>query len=159
LPLGLDTPSRPFETEGVILRCEGPRPAFDRMRRTPMQGRERYAPLRPEARPVEYSKLDKSQQKAFDRLVGMLAATMEELRTLEASKRTTAAQALQATPAWLDYRLKSRLAFLYGDRGTGKSTVLLSSSMPAWVQSHPIARLRDSRNCGARESSFSIPST
>ncbi|MGH9891707.1 MAG: hypothetical protein ACREA0_06940, partial [bacterium] len=91
-----------------------------------MRENKRYAPLRPEARPVEYSKLDKSQREAFDGLVGMLAATLEELRTLDALKRTTAAQGFRATPAWLDYRLSSRMAFLHGDRGTGKSSVLLS---------------------------------
>lgn len=92
----------------------------------PEKENKRYAPLRPEARPVGYSKLDDSQKKGFKKLVGMLAATMEELRTLEASKRNAAVQGRRVAPPWLDDRLSSRMAFLQGDRGTGKSTVLLS---------------------------------
>jgi hypothetical protein len=118
--------ARAWETEGLYFDV-GLRQALVSMRRSAVQENKRYVPLRPEARPVEYSKLDESQQKAFDRLVGMLAASMEELRTWDGLKRTTlAAQRLQAPPAWLDDRVKSRIAFLSGDRGTGKTTVLLS---------------------------------
>ena len=91
-----------------------------------MAENKRYVPLRPEARPVNYSKLDKYQREAFDRLVEMLAGSLPEIETADAHKRTTARQGLRAPPAWLDYDLASRMAFLYGDRGTGKSTVLMS---------------------------------
>lgn len=91
-----------------------------------MAENKRYVPLRPEARPVGYSKLDASQQYAFDRLVKMLAGTLSEIETADQRKRTTAGQGLRAPPAWLDDRLSSRMAFVHGDRGIGKTTVLLS---------------------------------
>ncbi|MGH8563801.1 MAG: hypothetical protein ACREXW_06790 [Gammaproteobacteria bacterium] len=115
-----------------------------------MQENKRYAPLRPEARPVEYSKLAESQQEAFRKLVGMLAATMDELRTLEARKRNAAGQGLRATPTWLDDELRSRMAFLEGDGGTGKTTVLLClvrACMGAEQRDTPVAGLEDLR-CG-----------
>lgn len=93
-----------------------------------MQEKEknRYGPLRPEARPVDYSKLDNSQREAFDRLVEMLAGALPGIETTDQRKRTTVGHGLRAPPAWLDHDLASRMAFLYGDRGTGKSTVLMS---------------------------------
>lgn len=68
-----------------------------------MAENKRYAPLRPEARPVGYSKLDASQQYAFDRLVKMLAGALSEIETGDQRKRTTAGQGLRAPPAWLDH--------------------------------------------------------
>ena len=91
-----------------------------------MQEKNRYVPLRPEARPVNYSKLDASQRHAFRRVVGMLAGALQEIGTANERKRTTAGQGLRSSPAWLDHDRASRMAFVYGDRGTGKSTVLMS---------------------------------
>lgn len=49
----------------------------------PEKENKRYAPLRPEARPVDYSKLDASQQYAFNQLVKMLAGALPEIETAD----------------------------------------------------------------------------
>jgi len=77
--------------------------------------------LRPEARPRGWEEFDQAQQEAFRKVIGLLKAAADELErpqrySLERSK----------LPIRLDPNRQNRVIFLYGDRGTGKTTVLLS---------------------------------
>ncbi len=77
--------------------------------------------LRPEALPLNWADLDDSQQRAVGRLILMLAdalgASAHPQQELTAGARWV---------PWLDEDRKSRVAFLMGARGSGKTSVLLA---------------------------------
>ena len=77
--------------------------------------------LRPEARPVEYTKLDTSQQNAFGQIVDLLA---EAIRLLP--KGQPRRQPAIGPADWLSADRSARAVFLSGARGTEKTTVLAS---------------------------------
>ena len=82
--------------------------------------------LRPEARPLPYGQLDKQQQEAVDRVVGLLTASAQDAKALaDAARQTRSAQETQAGP-YLDSTRCSRNILLGGERGTGKTTLMLS---------------------------------
>lgn len=76
--------------------------------------------LRPEARPVGFDKLDSEQQRAYERI---LESIIEALPPAESSGAQTPRGRQQDR---LQEDRSSRLVFLSGARGTGKTTVLLS---------------------------------
>jgi hypothetical protein len=76
--------------------------------------------LRTEALPLAYAALDNAQRQAMTTIVGLLHSAVQQLRP-----------GREATPASmghfpLDIDRSSRIAMLSGERGTGKTTVLLS---------------------------------
>jgi hypothetical protein len=80
---------------------------------------ERPVYLRPEAIPLPWPDLDPVQRHALAKLIAMLKEALDDL----------AGPPIPARPEWmpwLDYSRKVRLALLTGERGTGKTTVLLS---------------------------------
>jgi hypothetical protein len=82
--------------------------------------------LRPEARPLPYARLDQQQQAAVDRVVGLLTAAAQDAKDLaDASRETRSAQEPPAGP-YLDATRRSRNILLGGERGTGKTTLMLS---------------------------------
>jgi len=82
--------------------------------------------LRPEARPLPYERLDTQQQAALDRTVGLLtAATYDAKDWSNTAHRDRLAQDHPVRP-YLDSARRSRNILLGGERGTGKTTLLLS---------------------------------
>ena len=82
--------------------------------------------LRPEARPLPYARLDKQQQAAVDRVVGLLTAAAQDAKVLaDAARETRSAQEPPPGP-YLDATRCSRNILLGGERGTGKTTLMLS---------------------------------
>lgn len=77
--------------------------------------------LRPEALPLPWRRLTKTQQAAFADLVGWLAAAVAELPEHPTDRREDA-RFVGVRPAIR----KSRVALLDGQRGTGKTSLLLS---------------------------------
>ena len=73
--------------------------------------------LRPEARPANWDELDDSQRDAIARVLRFLRSAIEDLRDLHPPRSRI---------PWVDRDRVSRLAFLSGRRGTGKTTVLVS---------------------------------
>ena len=71
--------------------------------------------LRPEANPLDYRQLNSSQSEAFRRIIYMIDEAVRDLGS-------------QQTPLGelVEFGRASRSAFLTGDRGLGKSSVLLS---------------------------------
>jgi hypothetical protein len=92
--------------------------------------------LRPEARPLDLSRLNQSQSNAF---LKILQAMDEARRDLDRAHRGESSPKRPAPPNLLQqsdpYR-SSRLIFLSGERGTGKSTVLISM-LQAFLNSQP----------------------
>ena len=87
--------------------------------------------LRPEARPLPYTELDEQQQVALERVVGLLTAagtTAAQITPSPALDRV--ARATRTTPAqtgpYLEPNRCSRNILLSGERGTGKTTLMLS---------------------------------
>ncbi len=78
--------------------------------------------LRPEGRPLDWSRLFTSQQEAFAQLLAFLVAATNHLDG--APKRDEGDSGTSGI--WLDMHRESRVAFLSGARGSGKTTVLLS---------------------------------
>lgn len=72
--------------------------------------------LRPEASPLAYQRLYDSQREAFNQCLDMLSRGLKAARTTE----------IDTSTPWLDRNRDSRLIFLSGARGSGKTTVLLS---------------------------------
>ena len=81
--------------------------------------------LRQEARPISWDDLDVVQQRAVTFILQLLAGAVEEL--VEPNGETSWSGSRRATQFALDTTRSNRLAFLSGDRGTGKTTVLLSA--------------------------------
>jgi len=81
--------------------------------------------LRPEARPLPFAELDKHQQAALVRVVGLLATAS---RAAQASAPDRETRPVQATPIgpYLEPARCSRNILLSGERGTGKTTLMLS---------------------------------
>jgi hypothetical protein len=77
------------------------------------------ATLRPEAQPVAYKGLDPRQQKAFARVVELFDAAVADVDS------TGDAPAKRIGP-FLDQHRSSRTVLVSGERGTGKTTLLLS---------------------------------
>jgi hypothetical protein len=78
--------------------------------------------LRPEAIPLTWSELDKSQRRAFRQLLAILNEARADLDKQPLVKKDQK----QAWTPWIDESRKVRVALLSGERGTGKTTVLLS---------------------------------
>jgi hypothetical protein len=77
--------------------------------------------LRPEARPADWRSLDEAQQKAFRQVVEMVT---EAIQMLPDSKPRRDVR--HESTHWLSEDRTSRIAFLDGKRGTGKTTVMAS---------------------------------
>jgi hypothetical protein len=79
--------------------------------------------LRPEARALEWIDLDNAQQDAVKKVVALMVEAIDRLQPGERKKRTPA-------PAGdlflIDEDRSSRMVLLSGERGTGKTSVLLS---------------------------------
>ena len=75
--------------------------------------------LRPEARSVPWRQLDGEQRRAVKRMISLLNESVSDLTN--AGERGAS-----KTEFVLDGDRTSRIAFLSGERGTGKTTVLLS---------------------------------
>jgi hypothetical protein len=93
-----------------------------------------FAYLRPEAVPLSYKDLDVSQRRAFNRLVLMLEEATIGRRSnaalaqdeLNEARVTTASAAHTTGRPRVETDRRSRVAFVSGARGTGKTTMLLS---------------------------------
>jgi hypothetical protein len=81
--------------------------------------------LRPEARPLPYAQLDKQQQAALDRVVGLLTTAAGAAQPPSSDRETRPAQAPPTGP-YLESARCSRNILLSGERGTGKTTLMLS---------------------------------
>ncbi len=93
---------------------------------TPETGTAPAETLRPEARPLPYAHLDKQQQEAVDRVVGLLTAAAQDAKVLaDANREARSAEKVTAGP-YLDASRCSRNLLLGGDRGTGKTTLMMS---------------------------------
>ena len=94
--------------------------------------------LRPEARPLPYPELDRQQQAALDRVVGLLTAAAQDAKALAAADRET--RSVPASPAgpYLDSNRCSRNILVSGERGTGKTTLMLSLAGVLSTGSDPI---------------------
>lgn len=75
--------------------------------------------LRPEARSVPWSQLDVAQRGALERMVALLDAALNDLSAQKGRREPELGLVLDSDRA-------SRNVFLSGERGTGKTTVLLS---------------------------------
>lgn len=74
--------------------------------------------LRAEARPTDWPSLYANQHAAVKRLLDMLTESAESLPEIQANVPVRA--------NWVNEDRKSRIAFLFGSRGSGKTTVFLS---------------------------------
>ena len=81
--------------------------------------------LRPEARPIPYAQLDKQQQAALDRVVGLLTTAARAAQPPSSDREARPAQATLTGP-YLESARCSRNILLSGERGTGKTTLMLS---------------------------------
>lgn len=79
--------------------------------------------IRPEARPLDWAELDQAQQNATRRVLALLQEAVADLAP-ERQRYGVNDQRDSAFP--LDHDRSSRIALLSGERGTGKTTVLLS---------------------------------
>jgi hypothetical protein len=79
--------------------------------------------LRSEARPTDWETLDSGQQRAFGRITEMI---MEAIVFLRKWDEIASEQEPLGLSEWTTEERSSRIAFLSGPRGTGKSTVLAS---------------------------------
>ncbi|MFP5289116.1 MAG: hypothetical protein ACLGI9_25495, partial [Thermoanaerobaculia bacterium] len=75
--------------------------------------------LRPEARPLEWKSLDPEQKNAFREMVDWLHTAVRDLQ------RRNTREGLDRE-SWLDTDRASRILMLSGERGSGKTTALLS---------------------------------
>ena len=84
--------------------------------------------LRPEARPLPYAELDGQQQAALTRVVGLLKTATDAVQPPARDRQAPSAPAIQATPAgpYLESTRCSRNILIGGERGTGKTTLMLS---------------------------------
>ena len=77
--------------------------------------------LRPEARPADWYSLDDAQQNAFRRVVEMVTEAIQMLPDSNPRRDVR-----HEYTHWLSADRMSRIVFLDGKRGTGKSTVMVS---------------------------------
>jgi len=82
--------------------------------------------LRPEARPAIYEVLDRQQKDAFGRIVKLIAEAIADIDAASGSRSAEAVGPSTQLPPWLDQRSATRMAFLHGHRGMGKTTLMLS---------------------------------
>ena len=82
--------------------------------------------LRPEARPAVYKVLDRQQKDAFGRIVKLIAEAIADIDVARGSRSADAIGTFTQSPPWLDQHSATRMAFLHGHRGMGKTTVMLS---------------------------------
>lgn len=75
--------------------------------------------LRPEARPLDWKSLDPEQKNAFREVVSWLDTAVRDLRRRNSRERLD-------RESWLDTDRSSRILMLSGERGSGKTTALLS---------------------------------
>jgi hypothetical protein len=76
--------------------------------------------LRPEARPVRFADLEVHQQQAFTDVVSLLSCAAADVRT------AAGPQSADLFDQFADAHLPSRSILVNGERGTGKTTLLLS---------------------------------
>jgi len=81
--------------------------------------------LRPEARPLSYSQLDRQQQHAFRRIVALFEGAASGDRSPSDRWRTDG-PGRPSLGIFLDHARSSRTILIGGSRGTGKTTLLLS---------------------------------
>ncbi len=83
--------------------------------------------LRPEARPIRYEHLAASQQDAFDKVLSLIAEAVDALPRLSSRLDDLLKGDLDPRlPMWIDDRKINNIAFLSGERGTGKTSLLLT---------------------------------
>ncbi len=82
--------------------------------------------LRPEARPAIYKVLDRQQKDAFGRIVKLIVEAIDGIDAARGSRSAETIGTSTQLPPWLDHRSATRMAFLHGHRGMGKTTVMLS---------------------------------
>jgi hypothetical protein len=75
--------------------------------------------LRPEARPLDWKSLDPEQRNAFREIVAWLNTAVSDLQSRNAREGGD-------HESWLDLERSSRILMLSGERGSGKTTALLS---------------------------------
>lgn len=80
--------------------------------------------IRPEARPLGWSKMDLQQQQAFRRVVEMIEEATRSLP--KGDQRSGASPSLNDPADWISRDRSTKTVFLSGGRGSGKSSVLLS---------------------------------
>ena len=90
---------------------------------TEATAKSRRPALRPEARAVERGKLDPHQQVAFAKIMNLLEGGGRGRRSQ--GDRLERPKAKPERP-YLEAERSSRTALIYGRRGTGKTTLLLS---------------------------------
>lgn len=88
--------------------------------------------LRPEAQPFEWKNLTDPEKKAFEQVVLYLCQAIADLPAADSSRDTTYDIRQRLLPRPLDHHRKSRVLFISGDRGTGKTSLLLSLQQ-AWA--------------------------
>jgi DNA polymerase III delta prime subunit len=93
--------------------------------------------LRPEARPLPYPELDRQQQAALDRVVGLLTAAAQDAKALAAADRETRSVPPSPAGPYLDSNRCSRNILVSGERGTGKTTLMLSLARALGTGSDP----------------------
>ena len=82
--------------------------------------------FRPEARPALYTALDRQQRDAFGQIVTLIAGAIDGIDAVRASRSVESIGPAAQLPPWLDQHSATRMAFLHGHRGMGKTTVMLS---------------------------------
>lgn len=87
---------------------------------------DRTTRLRPEARPLPFNDLTATQQQAFREVVELLCDAVDVLPSEGREAAPRARQPARRGRPLLDHDRKAQMLFLSGERGTGKSTVLLS---------------------------------
>jgi hypothetical protein len=79
--------------------------------------------LRPEAQPLDWNRLDQVQKAAVDKITALMVEAIDSPQPAAARE---AAGITAADTFHIDFDRSSRIALLSGDRGTGKTSVLLS---------------------------------
>jgi hypothetical protein len=91
------------------------------------QGPGEAEALRPEARPLPYDQLDDQQKAALVRAVGLLTTAAHAAQRSAPDREVPVAQTAPAGP-YLESNQWSRNILIGGERGTGKTTLMLSLS-------------------------------
>ena len=81
------------------------------------------SPLRPEARPLTWSRLSSSQREAFTSIAGLIFSAINELPMKQGNYQGESAQSSRMA---MDSHRSNNVVMLSGKRGTGKTSLFLS---------------------------------